>query len=127
MGWSTTIVPPPDGDMVAYFNSLQRLLDHADATYYPTHGPPIPRGHEYVTALLAHRREREAQVLEQLAAGPRTILTLVKVMYIDVRVELHRPATRSVLSHLVKLVAEGRVHCDTPTPTLRSTYSLEGS
>jgi len=120
-------VPPPDGDMVAYFHSLQRLLDHADATYYPTHGPPIPRGHEYVTALLAHRREREAQVLEQLAAGPRTILTLVKVMYIDVRVELHRPATRSVLSHLVKLVAEGRVHCDTPTPTLRSTYALEGS
>jgi glyoxylase-like metal-dependent hydrolase (beta-lactamase superfamily II) len=124
MGWSTTIVPPPDGDMVAYFASLQRLLDYRDATYYPTHGPPIPRGHEYVTALLAHRREREAQVLEQLAQGPRTILTMVKVMYIDVGVALHRPATRSVLSHLVKLVDEGRVHCDTPIPTLRSMYSL---
>ena len=127
MGWSTTIVPPPDGDMVAYFASLQRLLDRPDATYYPTHGPPIPRGHEYVTALLAHRREREAQVLELLSTGPKTILTMVKVMYTDVRVELHRPATRSVLSHLVKLVAEGRVRCDTPSPTLRSTYSLEGS
>src|SRR5438477_8814902 len=124
MGWSTTIVPPPDGDMVDYFASLQRLLDRTDATYYPTHGPPIPRGHEYVNALLAHRREREAQVLEQLAAGPRTILTMVKVMYADVRVELHRPATRSVLSHLVKLVDEGRVLCDTVIPTLRSTYSL---
>ena len=124
MGWSTTIVPPPDGDMVDYFASLQCLLDRRDATYYPTHGPPIPHGREYVTALLAHRREREAQVLEQLAMGPRTILTMVKVMYADVRVELHRPATRSVLSHLVKLVADGRVHCDTPSPTLRSTYSL---
>ena len=127
MGWSTTIVPPPDGDMVAYFASLQRLLDHTDAVYYPTHGPPIPSGHDYVTALLAHRREREAQVLEQLAGGPRTILTMVKVMYRDVPVELHRPATRSVLSHLVKLVAEGRVHSDTASATLRSTYSLEGN
>jgi glyoxylase-like metal-dependent hydrolase (beta-lactamase superfamily II) len=124
MGWSTTIVPPPDGDMVDYFASLQCLLDRRDAEYYPTHGPPIPHGHAYVTALMAHRREREEQVLEQLALGPRTILTMVKVMYADVRVELHRPATRSVLSHLVKLVAEGRVHCDTPSPTLRSIYSL---
>jgi glyoxylase-like metal-dependent hydrolase (beta-lactamase superfamily II) len=124
MGWSTTIVPPPDGDMVDYFTSLQRLLDRPDAVYYPTHGPPIPHGHAYVTALMAHRREREEQILEQLALGPRTILTMVKVMYADVRVELYRPATRSVLSHLVKLVAEGRVHCDTPSPTLRSTYSL---
>jgi glyoxylase-like metal-dependent hydrolase (beta-lactamase superfamily II) len=124
MGWSTTIVPPPDGDMVDYFASLQVLLDRRDAVYHPTHGPPIPHGHAYVTALMAHRREREAQVLEQLALGPRTILTMVKVMYADVRVELHRPATRSVLSHLVKLVAEGRVHCDTPSPTLRSIYSL---
>ena len=124
MGWSTTIVPPPDGDMVDYFSSLQCLLDRRDAVYYPTHGPPIPHGHQYVTALLAHRREREAQVLEQLAMGPRTILTMVKVMYVDVRIELYRPATRSVLSHLVKLVADGRVLCDTPSPTLRSTYSL---
>ena len=124
MGWSTTIVPPPNGDMVAYFASLQVLLDREDAVYYPTHGPPIPRGHDYVIALLAHRREREAQVLQQLASGPRTILTMVKVMYTDVGVELHRPATRSVLSHLIKLVEEGRVHCDTPVPTLRSTYSL---
>ena len=117
MGWSTTIVPPPDGDMVAYFASLQRLLDRRDATYYPTHGPPIPHGHEYVTALARRTgREREAQVLEQLAMGPRTILTMVKVMYADVGVELHRPATRSVLSHLFKLVDEGRVHCDTPSP-----------
>ncbi|HUP76069.1 MAG TPA: MBL fold metallo-hydrolase [Acidimicrobiales bacterium] len=124
MGWSTTIVPPPDGDMVAYFASLQRLLHHRDATYYPTHGPPIAHGHDYVTALLAHRRERESQVLEQLASGPRTILTMVKVIYADVGVELHRPASRSVLAHLFKLVDEGRVLCDTVVPTLRSTYSL---
>jgi glyoxylase-like metal-dependent hydrolase (beta-lactamase superfamily II) len=124
MGWSTTIVPPPDGDMVAYFASLQRLLDRADATLYPTHGPPIPQGHSYVSALLAHRHEREQQVLQQLEMGPRTILTMVKVLYADVHVGLHRPAARSVLSHLIKLVAEGRVRCDTPTATLRSTYAL---
>ena len=124
MGWSTTIVPPPDGDMAAYFASLRLLLDRDDGPYYPTHGPPITAPAAYVQALLQHRIERENQVLEQLGLGPRSVLTMVKVMYAEVSPLLHRPASRSVLSHLVKLVAEGRVRCDTAEPTLRSQYSL---
>ena len=124
MGWSTTIVPPPDGDMAAYFASLRLLLDRDDGPYYPTHGPAITAPTAYVQALLQHRIERENQVLEQLGLGPRSVLTMVKVMYAEVSPLLHRPASRSVLSHLVKLVAEGRVRCDTAEATLRSQYSL---
>jgi glyoxylase-like metal-dependent hydrolase (beta-lactamase superfamily II) len=123
MGWSTTIVPPPNGDMVAYLASLDLLLARDDATYFPTHGPPITEPHPYVAALKAHRLEREQQILEALAGGPTSIKPMVRKLYADVHKGLHKPAARSVLSHLVKLVAEGRVHCSDAEPRLRSVYS----
>lgn len=116
MGWSTTVVSPPDGDMADYMQSLERLIARDDRVYYPTHGAPIELPRDYVRALLAHRHEREAQVLECLAAGARTIEAMVKQLYADVDVRLHHAAGRSVRAHLDKLVTEGRVRFSAGSP-----------
>ena len=108
MGWSTTIIPPPDGDVSDYLRSLQLLLDRSDEVFYPTHGGPVNNPQRYVAALLKHRLRREAQILEQLANGPASAKQMVAVLYADVRKELHRPAARSVVAHLVKLHKEGQ-------------------
>jgi glyoxylase-like metal-dependent hydrolase (beta-lactamase superfamily II) len=109
MGWSTTVVSPPDGDMAAYLASLRQVADRGDRVLWPTHGPPRYDGREYVSALLEHRVERERQVMAVLEGGALTVPDMVATLYADVRPELHEAAGRSVLAHLVKLVAEGRV------------------
>ncbi len=109
MGWSTTVVSPPDGDMAEYIESLRRVAGRGDASLWPTHGPPRYDGRAYVSALVEHRLERERGVLELVRAGVTTIPDLVAVLYADVREELHKPAGRSVWGHLVKLVDEGMV------------------
>jgi len=109
MGWSTTVVSPPDGNMAAYMGSLERLLARQDKNFYPTHGAPITRPQEYVRQLIGHRVERENQVLACVAGGLDTIEAMVRKLYADVDVRLHRAAGRSVLAHLLKLVGEGRI------------------
>jgi glyoxylase-like metal-dependent hydrolase (beta-lactamase superfamily II) len=109
MGWSTTVISPPDGRIADYLANLRRLLDRDDATYYPTHGPPIDDPRPYVAALVEHRLDRERQIVGQLADGPRTIEEVVAVLYADVRPELHEPAGRSVHAHLIALQEAGRV------------------
>ena len=117
MGWSTTVVSPPDGDMRAYCDSLRKLQDRpGDATYWPTHGGPVTDPRPFVREYLAHRLEREAQVLGQVRGGVGAITDIVAILYADVRVELHRAAGRSVLSHLHKLVADGLVAVDGDGP-----------
>jgi glyoxylase-like metal-dependent hydrolase (beta-lactamase superfamily II) len=124
MGWSTTVVSPPDGDMAAYVDSLRKVVGRNDGVLWPTHGPPRYDTAGYVSALLHHRLERERQVLEQVRAGVGTIADMVEVLYADVRPELHKAAGRSVLAHLVKLVAEGSVAvADDQPPRLSSQYS----
>jgi glyoxylase-like metal-dependent hydrolase (beta-lactamase superfamily II) len=124
MGWATTIIPPPDGDVVAYLASLEMLFDRDDLVYWPTHGPPVYDPVPYAQALYRHRMEREAQILELVGAGVERIPAMVRVIYKGYRKELRKPAGRSVLAHLVKLVREGRVTCNTPEPTGRSRYRL---
>ena len=109
MGWSTSVVSPPDGDMVQYMASLTKLLPRPDKTYYPTHGAPIEQPQAYVQQLIAHRLEREAQVLACVQSGVDSIEAMVAKLYADVDPRLHRAAGRSVLAHLFKLVEEGRV------------------
>ncbi len=109
MGWSTTIIPPPDGDMGHYLDSLRLLLDRDDEVYYPTHGPAIEDPRAFVEALIAHRLGREQQIVDLLGPEPKTIADLVAVMYADVDKKLHKPAARSVESHLVLLERQARV------------------
>lgn len=109
MGWSTTVVSPPDGDMTLYMRSLDRLLARDDAVYYPAHGPAVDRPHRHVRALIAHRRMREKQILARLEAGEGRIPAMVETMYRDIDPRLHPAAGRSVLAHLIDLERRGLV------------------
>ena len=124
MGWSTTVVSPPDGDMADYIESLRKVAGRRDAMLIPTHGPPRRDGPSTSTALVEHRLERERQVVDAVRRGLDTIPAIVAELYADVRTELHKPAGRSVLAHLVKLVDEGIVAVDGgSSPRLASTYA----
>jgi glyoxylase-like metal-dependent hydrolase (beta-lactamase superfamily II) len=109
MGWSTTIVSPPDGDMTAYLASLERLMARDDAIYYPAHGDPIVKPQRLVRGMIGHRRQREGQILRQLAKEPRDVPAMVATMYAGVDVRLHGAAGRSVLAHLIDLERRGLV------------------
>lgn len=112
MGWSTTVVAPPDGSMTAYMNSLTRLLDRDDSIYYPTHGPAVTDPQRFVRGLLMHRRQRETQILTALASAPASIKNMVATMYVGVDPRLHPAAGLSVSAHLIDLQARGRVAHD---------------
>jgi len=109
MGWSTTVVTPPDGDMRSYMTSLRKLLPRNDEILWPTHGAPVRDPKPFVQAYIDHRMEREAQILACLRDGISTIPDLVARMYADVDKRLHPAAARSVLAHLIQLSQEGRV------------------
>lgn len=126
MGWSTTVISPPDGDMAAYIASLQRLEGMDHAVYWPTHGPPIEQPQAFVRSLVGHRREREQQILACLRQGIDRIGDMTPVMYADIPEAMHPAAARSVLSHLIQLVAEGRVRTEDGGPaTLEARYALD--
>jgi glyoxylase-like metal-dependent hydrolase (beta-lactamase superfamily II) len=112
MGWSTSIVSPPDGNMADYMASLEKVGKFGASRYFPTHGAPIEDPEPYVKALLAHRHEREAQIMAELAAGPATIAEMVPRMYAAVDPKLYPAAARSVLAHLIHMVETGRVKAD---------------
>lgn len=122
MGWSTTVVSPPDGDMRAYMNSLRKVIARGDRTLWPTHGNPVTDPAPFLAAYLSHREEREEQVLAQVRAGVESIDAIVKVLYANVRKELHKPAGRSVLSHLVKLVDDELVVVVGGAPSLKASF-----
>lgn len=125
MGWSTTVVSPPDGDMGAYFESLRKVIGRDDSVLWPTHGGPVTDPQPFLAAYLGHRVERERQIIAQIGAGNDTIPGIVKVLYASVDKRLHRPARRSVWSHLRKLVSEGTVAtADGGEPRLLGTYVL---
>ena len=126
MGWSTTVVSPPDGDMRSYMASLDKVIDRKDAILWPTHGAPVTEPIEFLQAYRQHRLEREQQIIDALQIGPRNIQDLVKEMYVDVAKALHKPARRSVWSHLIKLHQDGvAVVADGSDPKLKSLYKLK--
>ena len=112
MGWSTTVVAPPDGDMADYMASLRKLLARDDAILWPTHGGPIRDPKPFLEAYIEHRLGREAQILAALGDGLDTIPDIVAKLYADVDKRLHPAAARSVLAHLIQLEREGRVQAD---------------
>lgn len=109
MGWSTSVVSPPDGDMGAYMTSLEKLLGRDDRVFYPGHGPEIERPQRIVRGMLGHRRQREGQILRLLAGGAQPIAVAVERMYVGLDPRLVTAAERSVLAHLLDLERRGLV------------------
>ena len=112
MGWSTSVISPPDGDMKSYLASLHLLLERDDAIYWPTHGPAITAPKSHVRAFIEHRREREAQIRQCLTQGVRRIADMVPLMYTGVAVQLYPAAARSVFAATAVLIERGEVICE---------------
>ena len=125
MGWSTTVISPPDGDMSDYLASLEKIRARGFQTIWPTHGPPVtdnPSG--FIQSYIDHRKAREASILSRLTAGDENIPDMVSVIYADVDKKLHPAACHSVLGHMIQLVKDGRVTTEDDRPGVKSTYRL---
>jgi glyoxylase-like metal-dependent hydrolase (beta-lactamase superfamily II) len=108
MGWSTSVISPPDGDMTAYMRSMQRLTERDDIVYYPAHGEPIDAPQRLVRGMMGHRKQREGQILRFMERnGDSAIPDMVADMYKGVDPRLHGAAGRSVLAHLIDLHGRG--------------------
>jgi glyoxylase-like metal-dependent hydrolase (beta-lactamase superfamily II) len=109
MGWSTTVVVPPDGDMAAYMRSLDKLRQRDDRIYYPAHGPPVTKPQQYVRSLIGHRLQREKQVLKLVGERHRDIPDIVANAYPGLDPRLVTAAGGSVYAHLLDLEKRGLV------------------
>lgn len=123
MGWATTVVAPPDGNMADYMNSLDAVIARGFATLYPTHGAPITEPEPFLLAYREHRMRREAQVLKRLEAGDETIEQMLPRLYVGVDKRLWPAAALSVLAHLIKLCRDGQVTAD-PAPVAEARFKL---
>lgn len=123
MGWSTTVVAPPDGDMAAYMASLDRVIAGDYARLYPAHGAPLDDPAPFLAAYRAHRLDREAQILAALEGGADTIPEIVRRLYAEVDPRLWPAAGLSVFAHLIKLAAEAKVTAQ-PDVALDGRYGL---
>jgi glyoxylase-like metal-dependent hydrolase (beta-lactamase superfamily II) len=109
MAWSTSVVAPPDGSMRAYMDSLDKLRGRPETIYWPGHGGPVVEPQRYLRALIHHRRQREASILNTLADGPQTIPALVARVYVGLNPSLTHAAGLSTLAHLEDLSERGMV------------------
>jgi glyoxylase-like metal-dependent hydrolase (beta-lactamase superfamily II) len=124
MAWSTSVVAPPDGSMLAYMASIEKLRGREDRLYWPGHGGPVREPQRFLRGLVQHRRQREAAILSRLRAGDRTIAQMVPPIYQDLPPALHGAASLSVLAQLEDLVARAVVLCEDEAPALTSRYRL---
>ena len=109
MGWSTTVVAPPDGDMADYMRSLDVLLARDDVIYHPAHGEAVTEPRRFVAGIAGHRKMREGQILRLISEEPRAIPAMVEQMYRGLDPRLFGAAGRSVLAHLLDLETRGQV------------------
>lgn len=124
MGWSTSIIGPPDGDMTSYMDSLALLLERDDEVYWPTHGTAIPDVKNYVQAFIDHRLVREQQILASLKAGHELIEDMVPGMYTETDPRMFGAAARSVFAAMIRLLDSGQVISKEGEPTLTGRYLL---
>ena len=123
MGWSTTVITPPDGDMTDYLESLARIRARDFSVLWPTHGPPIRDVAAFIDAYAEHRQERIDQILDALQAGPAKIRDLVPRLYADVDPRLHPAAARSMLAAMIHMARQGQIATD-GAPGPESKYRL---
>jgi glyoxylase-like metal-dependent hydrolase (beta-lactamase superfamily II) len=109
MGWSTTVVVPPDGDMADYMASLQKLQERKDRIYFPAHGAAVEKPQQLIRGMLGHRMQRERQILRILAQQSRSIPGIVAEAYPALNPRLVPAAGGTVLAHLVDLERRGLV------------------
>ena len=126
MGWSTSIVAPPDGAMSDYMASLEKLKARGETIYFPGHGNAIKEAPAFVRHYIRHRQSREASILHRLAKGETDIPTLVRAIYIGIDPRLVKAAALSVLAHLEDLVARGLVATE-GQPSIAGSYRLAGA
>ncbi|NIY72769.1 MBL fold metallo-hydrolase [Marivivens donghaensis] len=112
MGWATSMVSPPDGDLSDFMASCRKMLTIPSTRYLPGHGDPVTEPHDRVRWLIAHRLEREAQIMDALLDGPADADTLTRRIYADVQESLWPAAKRNVIAHLVDLTKQNRVSPD---------------
>ncbi|MDR6874854.1 glyoxylase-like metal-dependent hydrolase (beta-lactamase superfamily II) [Bosea sp. BE125] len=122
MGWSTSIVAPPDGSMAAYMASIEKLRGMEHRLYWPGHGGPVMEPQRFLRGLVQHRRQREAAILNRLSVGDERIAEMVPAIYQGLAPALHGAAGLSVLAQLEDLVLRGSVSCDDALPLLTSRY-----
>jgi glyoxylase-like metal-dependent hydrolase (beta-lactamase superfamily II) len=125
MGWSTSIVAPPDGSMSDYMASLEKLRTRPEAIYWPGHGGPVREPQRYLRALIHHRHQREAAILTRIRAGDALIPAMVERIYEGLDARLKGAAALSVLAHLEDLVARGVVRAEGPV-TLAAHFAPAG-
>ncbi|NET03121.1 MAG: MBL fold metallo-hydrolase, partial [Sphaerospermopsis sp. SIO1G1] len=116
MGWSTTVIAPPEGDMSAYMSALRRLEGLQPKRLVPTHGLPIEEGGDFLQALIDHRQGREDQVIRALETGAKTVSDMVASLYPELTPALVPAAKLSLLGHLDALLTEGRATLDGTEP-----------
>ena len=114
MGWASTLISPPDGDLTQFRASCARLAALAPARLLPGHGAPVADPAARIRWLIAHRRAREAAMLDSLAHGPADAATLAQHIYTDTPQDLMPAAARNVLAHLVDLMQNARVRTLSP-------------
>jgi glyoxylase-like metal-dependent hydrolase (beta-lactamase superfamily II) len=108
MGWASSLVSPPDGDLTDFMASCTGLLAENSAVLYPGHGAPVLDPAATIQALIAHRQHREAQILAALD-GPKTAAEITAIIYVDIPPALHAAARRNVLAHLIDLTTQTRI------------------
>ncbi len=124
LGWSTSIIIPPDGKMAEYIHSLHTVLDMKFAKLWPGHGPEIPNPDEFLKAYLAHRQMRNTQILTCLQNEISHIKDMIPAIYPDLDPRLIPAACISVLSHLIDLVEKEQVAC-TNQPSLDTAFFVQ--
>lgn len=123
MGWSTSIVAPPDGSMADYVASLHKLKARPETRYFPGHGPAIADALPYVDRLIAHRLARESAILRRLESGAADVPALVRAIYLGLDPRLEKAAALTTFAHLEDLVTRGKIATD-GAPSLAGTFRL---
>ncbi len=125
MGWATTLVSPPDGDLGAFMASLDKMHARAgDRRYFPGHGDVLSDPHHMIRTLISHRKMRERQIRQVLSEGAGTPLGIARAIYTDIDPGLVPAAARNVFSHLIDL-AERNIVSHTGALSHSTSFRLE--
>jgi glyoxylase-like metal-dependent hydrolase (beta-lactamase superfamily II) len=124
MAWSTSVVAPPDGEMGAYMNSLRKLKQRSETTYFPGHGPAVRNAHAFVDRYIAHRDSRETAILRSLERGESDIPSLVRAIYIGLNPKLAGAAALMTFAQIEDLIARKKVVADGGEASLASRFRL---